>query len=66
MSHVLECAEVNGKLPRICGGFAIETAVVLRRVLRGQEFRHLEPVFVHIRSRRVDGCEDRRLPLLPA
>ena len=27
MSHVLECAEVNGKLPRICGGFAIETAV---------------------------------------
>ena len=27
MVHVLECLEVDGKLPRVCGGFEIETAV---------------------------------------
>ncbi|MBD5160491.1 MAG: hypothetical protein HDT14_00420 [Oscillibacter sp.] len=27
MAHVLECLEVDGKLPRVCAGFEIETAV---------------------------------------
>ena len=27
MVHVLECLEVNGKLPQVCAGFEIETAV---------------------------------------
>lgn len=27
MVHVLECLEVDGKLPQVCGGFEIETAV---------------------------------------
>ena len=27
MVHVLECLEVDGKLPRVCSGFEIETAV---------------------------------------
>lgn len=27
MEHVLECLEVDGKLPQVCSGFQIETAV---------------------------------------
>ena len=27
MEHVLECLEVDGKLPQVCSGFQIEAAV---------------------------------------
>lgn len=33
MTHVLECMEVDGKLPQVCSGFEIETAVASAAVV---------------------------------